>query len=162
MNYHNITKDDMLNGDGLRTVLWVSGCAHACKGCHNAVTWDAAGGLPFDAAAEEELFSYLARPYMSGVTFSGGDPLFPANRPETERLAKKAKALFPEKTVWLYTGYLYEQIASLPVLQYVDVLVDGRFEEAEKDAKLKWKGSANQRVIDVAKTRERGEIVLHA
>ena len=162
MNYHNITKDDMLNGDGLRTVLWVSGCGHRCKNCHNPVTWDAEGGLPFDAAAEEELFGYLARPYMSGITFSGGDPLFPANRAQIGKLIAKSKALFPNKTVWLYTGYLYEEIADLPFLPLVDVLVDGRFVSELADKKLHWKGSANQRVIDVPATRAAGKIVLHA
>ena len=80
MQYHNITKDDMLNGEGLRVVLWVSGCSHHCEGCHNAVTWDPEGGLAFDAAAEEELFSLLSRDYISGITFSGGDPLYTGNR----------------------------------------------------------------------------------
>ena len=80
MQYHNITKDDMLNGDGLRVVLWVAGCGHACPGCHNPITWDENGGLPFDEAAKEEIFTELAKDYVSGVTFSGGDPLYPANR----------------------------------------------------------------------------------
>ena len=87
MRYHNITKDDMLNGEGLRVVLWVSGCSHHCEGCHNAVTWDPEGGLVFDAAAEEELFSQLSRDYISGITFSGGAPLYTGNREEMERLA---------------------------------------------------------------------------
>ena len=91
MQYHNITKDDMLNGEGLRVVLWVSGCSHHCEGCHNAVTWDPDGGLVFDAAAEEELFSLLSRDYISGITFSGGDPLYTGNREEIERLARKVK-----------------------------------------------------------------------
>ena len=95
MRYHNITKDDMLNGEGLRVVLWVSGCAHHCEGCHNAVTWDPEGGLAFDAAAEEELFSLLSRDYISGITFSGGDPLYTGNREEIERLARKVKLEYP-------------------------------------------------------------------
>ena len=82
MRYHNITKDDMLNGEGLRVVLWVSGCSHHCEGCHNAVTWNPEGGLVFDVAAEEELFSLLSRDYISGITFSGGDPLYTGNREE--------------------------------------------------------------------------------
>ena len=91
MNYHNITKDDMLNGDGLRVVLWVSGCTHHCHNCQNPITWDIAGGLPFDEAAEKELFDALAKPHCSGITFSGGDPLHPFNREEVFRLMKKIR-----------------------------------------------------------------------
>lgn len=162
MRYHNITKDDMLNGDGLRAVLWVSGCAHACPGCHNPITWDAAGGLPFDRAAKEELFSELQKDYISGVTFSGGDPLFPANREEIAALAQEIRGCFPDKTIWLYTGYKWEEIRSLPAAQLSDVVVDGRFVEAVADPLLLWRGSENQRVIDVQKTRELGQVVLHA
>ena len=85
MQYHNITKDDMLNGDGLRVVLWVAGCGHACPGCHNPITWDAEGGLLFDQAAKAELFTELGKDYISGITFSGGDPLFPGNREEISK-----------------------------------------------------------------------------
>ena len=105
MNYHNITTDDMLNGDGLRTVLWVAGCGHACPGCQNPVTWDACGGLPFDEAAKAELFEKLGKPHISGITFSGGDPLYPANREAVTALAAEVRARFPKKTIWLYTGY---------------------------------------------------------
>ena len=91
MNYHNITKDDMLNGDGLRVVLWVSGCTHHCHGCQNPITWDVAGGIPFDKAAEDELFEALSKPHISGITFSGGDPLHPFNRDEVFRLIKKIR-----------------------------------------------------------------------
>lgn len=101
MQYHNITKDDMLNGDGLRVVLWVAGCGHACPGCHNPITWDENGGLPFDEAAKEEIFTELAKDYVSGVTFSGGDPLYPANREQVGALAREVHARFPEKTIWL-------------------------------------------------------------
>lgn len=162
MRYHNITTDDMLNGDGLRTVLWVAGCTHGCEGCQNPVTWDLHGGLPFDAEAEKELFADLSRDYISGITFSGGDPLHPDNREEVGRLMQKVKAEFPDKTVWCYTGFLFEEVWNLPLMQYVDVLVDGRFEKALLDPKLFWKGSSNQRVIDVPKSLASGEVVLHA
>lgn len=162
MRYHNITKDDMLNGDGLRTVLWVAGCTHACPGCHNPITWDINGGLPFDKAAKEELFSYLEKPYISGITFSGGDPLHPCNREEITELAKEIRQNFPQKTIWLYTGFLWEEICDLPVVQYLDVLVDGEFVQALKDTKLYWRGSSNQRVINVPRTLSEGKIVLHA
>ncbi len=101
MRYHNITKDDMLNGEGLRVVLWVSGCAHACPGCHNPVTWDAESGLPFDAAAKAELFEELQKDYIAGVTLSGGDPLYPANREAIAALCQEIKDHFPDKTIWL-------------------------------------------------------------
>lgn len=162
MRYHNITKDDMKNGDGLRVVLWVAGCPHACPGCHNPITWDIEGGIPFDAEAEAELFSALSKPYISGITFSGGDPLHPGNRAEIARLIQKIKKTLPQKTIWLYTGYLWEEICHLDGMEAVDVLVDGKFIEAQKDNKLHWKGSANQRVIAVQETLKEGKIILHA
>ena len=160
MRYHNITKDDMLNGEGLRVVLWVAGCGHACPGCHNPVTWDADGGLPFDKDAEDELFAELAKDYVSGVTLSGGDPLFPANRADVGALCARIRQRFPDKTIWLYTGYTWEEIQDLPLLENVDVVVDGRFVQARADSQLHWRGSANQRVIDVGRTRASQEVVL--
>ncbi len=160
MRYHNITKDDMLNGEGLRVVLWVSGCAHACPGCHNPVTWDAESGLPFDAAAKAELFEELEKDYIAGVTLSGGDPLYPANREAIAALCQEIKDHFPDKTIWLYTGYKWEEIRHLPLIQNVDVVVDGRYIEAARDTLLPWRGSENQRVIDVPKTFALGQIVL--
>ena len=161
MNYHNITTDDMLNGDGLRVVLWVAGCTHRCEGCHNQVTWDAKGGLFFDSMAKEELMSELAKPHISGVTFSGGDPLYPDNIGEITELARECKKKFPKKSIWLYTGYTYEDVDYLKVMDYVDVLVDGLFVQELFDKKLFWCGSRNQRVIDVKASRRGKEIVLH-
>lgn len=152
MRYHNITKDDMLNGDGLRVVLWVAGCSHCCKECQNPVTWDPDGGLLFDEEAKKELFTELAKPYISGITFSGGDPLHSVNRLDVRNLMEQIKQEFPNKTIWLYTGDVWERILHYPMLQYVDVLVDGEFKVEEKDVKLLWKGSKNQRVIDVQKS----------
>lgn len=149
MRYHNITKDDMLNGDGLRVVLWVAGCEHCCKGCQNPLTWDPDGGLPFDDAAKAEIFEQLDQPYIEGITFSGGDPLHCANRDGVKTLAAEIKEKYPEKTIWLYTGDVWENIVNYPVLKYVDILVDGEFEQDKKDVTLMWKGSSNQRVIDV-------------
>ena len=122
MQYHNIAKDDMLNGDGLRVVLWVAGCGHACPGCHNPITWDAEGGLLFDQAAKAELFTELGKDYISGITFSGGDPLFPGNREEISELCREIRQKFPDKTIWLYTGYRWEEIKWLPFLDQIDVL----------------------------------------
>ncbi|MDE7192671.1 MAG: anaerobic ribonucleoside-triphosphate reductase activating protein [Oscillospiraceae bacterium] len=160
MRYHNITTDDMLNGDGLRTVLWVAGCTHRCEGCHNPITWDIEGGIPFDEAAEAELFEKLSEDHISGVTFSGGDPLHPQNRDEVTRLAKKIKADFPEKTLWLYTGFDWDEIKELDMIPLLDVVVDGRFIKSLLDAKLHWKGSSNQRVIDVKETLRLDKVVL--
>ena len=152
MRYHNITKDDMLNGDGLRVVLWVAGCSHCCRDCHNPITWDPDGGLIFDNAAKNEIFEQLDKDYISGITISGGDPLHPANRLGVRELMAEIKDKYPSKTIWLYTGDTWEEILHYPVMKYVDVLVDGEFIAEEKDVKLMWKGSANQRVIDVQKT----------
>ena len=152
MRYHNITKDDMLNGDGLRVVLWVAGCSHCCKECHNPITWDPNGGLPVDDKVKEEIFQQLNKPYISGITFSGGDPLHAANRLEVRNLMEEIKAKYPDKTIWLYTGDTWEKILHYPLLQFVDVLVDGEFKVELKDVNLMWKGSKNQRVIDVQKS----------
>ena len=127
MRYHNITKDDMLNGDGLRVVLWVAGCNHCCKGCQNPITWDAAGGLLFDEAAKQEIFEQLDKNYISGITFSGGDPLHPANRADVRNLAREIREKYPNKTIWLYTGYTWEELQNLVYLSEIDVLVDGVF-----------------------------------
>lgn len=157
MRYHNITTDDMLNGDGLRVVLWVAGCGHCCKGCQNPITWDPDGGLPFDGAARQEIFEELDKSYISGITFSGGDPLHPSNRRDVRALAAEIRGRYPGKTVWLYTGDRWEDVRHDPMMADIDVLVDGEFHETEKDVKLLWKGSANQRVIDVQKTLAQGE-----
>ena len=162
MRYHNITKDDMLNGDGLRTVLWLSGCSHCCYKCQNPITWDPNGGLAFDEEAKKELFEALGKSYISGITFSGGDPLYLGNRLELLELVKEIKEKFPTKTMWLYTGYLWEEIKGLELVSYLDVVVDGEFIYGQMDTNLKWKGSANQRVIDVKKSLAKAEVVLHA
>ena len=161
MRYHNITKDDMLNGEGLRTVLWVAGCSHHCPQCHNPVTWDINGGLVFDEQAKEELFEELKKDYVSGVTFSGGDPFHLENREEIGALAKEIREKFPDKTIWLYTGYEWEEICHLSFLSNIDVIVDGKFKIEEKDNNLHWKGSANQRVIDVKASLRAGEVRLY-
>ena len=161
MRYHNITKDDMLNGDGLRVVLWVAGCNHNCKDCHNPVTWDIRGGIPFDQAAKDELFAELEKPHVSGVTLSGGDPLHPDNREDIGALIDEISQKFPYKTIWLYTGYQWEAIRDLPYIKKVDVVVDGEFVAALKNTQLHWRGSSNQRLIDVQPSLLRGDVVLH-
>lgn len=161
MNYHDITKDDMLNGDGLRVVLWVSGCIHHCHNCQNPITWDVAGGLSFDEDAEKELFEALAKPHISGITFSGGDPLHPFNREEVFRIAKKIRNELPDKTIWLYTGYEWDEIKDIPEIADLDVVCEGKFVEKLLDNKKHWVGSTNQHVVDVKKSLEKGEIVEH-
>lgn len=142
----------MKNGDGLRVVLWLAGCSHCCKNCQNPVTWDPNGGLPFDEEARAEIFEQLEKSYISGITFSGGDPLHQSNKAGVRELMAQIRERYPDKTIWLYTGDSWENIFTYPLMQYVDVLVDGEFHESEKDVKLLWKGSANQRVIDVQKS----------
>lgn len=144
MKYHNITHDDMLNGEGLRVVLWVSGCEHKCKNCHNPVTWDKDNGIIFDDTSKEELFNELSKPYISGITFSGGDPLHPHNRRTITSLAKEIRKKFNNKTIWLYSGYLYEDVKDLEVFDYLDVFIDGKYEEDKSSPNIPWIGSSNQ------------------
>ena len=161
MRYHNITKDDMRNGDGLRVVLWVAGCSHRCEECQNPVTWDPMGGLLFGEKDKEELFEELGKSYISGITFSGGDPLFESNENDVLALAKEIREKFPGKTIWLYTGYLWEYVKNREIAQYLDVLVDGPYIRQMRDTQLHWRGSANQRVIDVKASLASGKVVLH-
>ncbi len=160
MRYHNITKDDMLNGDGLRVVLWVAGCEHRCPDCQNPVTWDINGGLEFDESAVQEVFDELSKSYVSGVTLSGGDPMHKKNRADIGNFVERTAREFPDKTIWIYTGYEWQDVKDLPFMKYVDVLVDGPFIESQKDNRIPWRGSANQKVIDVKKSLEIGKTVL--
>ena len=160
MNYHNITHDDMRNGDGLRVVLWVSGCNHHCPGCQNGLTWNPDDGIPYDRAAWAEIEEQLQKDYISGITFSGGDPLYPGNRDQIAAIAKHIKERYPQKTIWLYTGYLWDEIKDIPWLMYVDVLVDGPYMESLRELTYHSAGSTNQRVIDVQKSLELGQVVL--
>lgn len=160
MNYHNITKDDLKNGDGVRVVLWVAGCNHACKDCQNPETWDSCSGIVFDEEAKNELFNELKKDYIQGVTFSGGDPLYPSNRECVGELVKQIHKHFPNKTIWMYTGYTLEQVKVLSFLKYIDVLVDGPFIPALKELKLKWKGSSNQRIILLKKSINSGKLTI--
>ena len=151
MRYHNITKDDMLNGSGLRVVLWVAGCEHHCKNCHNRITWDPDGGIHFDNAAYEELMAALELDYISGITFSGGDPLHSKNRLKIAKLCHDIKERFPNKTIWIYTGYKWEDIQNIReiqrILTLVDVLVDGPYIDEQRDITLPLRGSSNQKIL---------------
>ena len=160
MRYHNITKDDMLNGDGLRVVLWVAGCSHCCKECHNPITWDPDGGLLFDDVAKQEIFEQLEQDYISGITFSGGDPLHSANRLDVRNFMAEIREKYPNKSIWLYTGYEWKDIWHYPMMRYVDVVVDGEFKVDLKDANLLWKGSSNQKVINVQETLKKTDSTI--
>lgn len=151
----------MLNGDGLRVVLWVAGCEHHCKECQNPITWNPDGGIPFREKERAEIFAELEKDYISGITFSGGDPLHPANIVEVTSLAREIRERYPEKTIWLYTGYRWEEICGKEIVKYLDVCLDGEFEIDKKELLLHWVGSSNQRVINVRKTLESGNIVLY-
>lgn len=163
MNYQKISRLDIANGPGIRVVFWVSGCEHHCPGCHNACTWDPASGKPFTAEAMNTLMEALGNPHVNGLTLSGGDPLAPYNRKGIYEIVREARRLYPEKDIWIYTGYLYEDMMAKEdaraILKLCDVCVDGEFILAQKQVNLIWKGSANQRVIDIQKSSP-GNVVL--
>lgn len=169
MRYHNITKADMLNGDGLRVVLWLAGCSHHCQACQNPITWDANDGLIFDEEAKREVFAELEKSWCSGLTLSGGDPLYVGNRKDVSLLVKEIKSKFPDKNIWCYTGYTWEELMKQIkddenlkiILNNVDVLLDGRFVLSLALEKLHYVGSSNQRIIDVRSSLDTGNIDLY-
>lgn len=166
MKYHNITHDDMKNGEGLRVVLWVSGCTHECSGCHNPITWNPNCGLEFDSAAKQEIFDQLEKDYISGITFSGGDPLHENNVDSVKSLIKEIREKYPSKSIWLYTGYYYNDLVWLyqnkyEVVKLCDVLVDGEFIQELADANYHWAGSVNQNIINVQESIKQQNIVLY-
>lgn len=162
MKYHNILHDDMRNGEGLRVVLFVSGCDHKCHNCQNPQTWNSNDGIDFTTNEMLELKEQLSKDYISGLTLSGGDPLYIKNRDEIYCLCQWVKKLFPNKTIWMYTGYRYEDVKDLQVMDYVDVLVDGKFDQKQADISYYWAGSRNQRIIDVKKSIKNGNTELYA
>ena len=164
MNYHKIITDDQLNGDGLRVVLFVSGCDHHCKGCQNPQTWNPNSGQEFTDKDKEKILEMLSEDYISGITLSGGDPLYPANIDCIYDLIKSIRNKYDiTKDIWLYTGYKFEDILPFfkELLKNIDVLVDGEFIEELADKKYKWAGSTNQRVIDVQQSLNKNKIVLY-
>lgn len=170
MNYAKIKKHDIANGPGVRVSLYVSGCTHRCRGCFNPETWDFSYGRPFDEAAEAEALEALLPSYIRGLTLLGGEPFEPQNRPELIRFVKRVREKLPEKTVWCYTGYDYERDllagrvgdpeSTEELLSLVDVLVDGEFREEQKVIDLRFRGSLNQRIIDVRRSAAEGKPVL--
>ena len=180
MNYLKIEHEDVCNGTGLRVVLWLSGCSHHCYNCQNPQTWNPDSGIPFDESAKQEIFNELSKDYISGITFSGGDPLYEQNLDEVLKLVKQIRISFPEKTIWLYTGYTWGQLvySRMPsgiekekeflhwnqrneIISNVNVLVDGEYIDEQKDLTLKWRGSKNQHVIDVRQSLAQNKVVLY-
>ena len=166
MNYHKIEKHSIANGFGIRVVLWASGCSLHCKGCQNPSTWDFSSGRLFGRDAEKELLEALKQPYIKGITFSGGHPLECSNAPCIYELIQKIKTQLPEKDIWLYTGLqlsikdfqVSDQLIN-NILRLCDVVVDGPYIEAQKDITLKFRGSKNQRLIDVKETLKQNQII---
>jgi len=169
MRYHNITKADMLNGEGLRVVLWTSGCSHHCQACHNAITWNKDDGLVFDEDAKIELFKELEKDWCSGLTLSGGDPLLIESRSEIAKLVLEVREKFPDKTIWCYTGYTWDSLLEQKktdkdlevILNNIDVLLDGKFILRLALEKLHYVGSSNQCIIDVKKSLEENKKIIY-
>lgn len=164
MNYHNIKTDDMLNGDGLRVTCWISGCDLKCPKCYNPQTWDFNSGIPFTEDTIQELLYDLSKPYIKGLTLSGGHPLDPLNAPEVLKIVKRIKMVFPNKDIWIYSGYVWEDIIKdetlREIMKYTDVLVDGSYVDELRDISLPFRGSSNQRIIDVSKSLKANEVIL--
>lgn len=170
MNYSGIIKADFANGLGVRVTLFVSGCDLRCPGCHSPKLWDYENGVPFDNAAKEEVMSCLQKDWVSGLTLSGGQPLAPENIAAVYELVREVKERFPLKNIWLYTGYTlspedFSETDDALLRQTVtlcDVIVDGEYDEAKRDTTLAFRGSSNQRIIDVKQTMASGQIVTLA
>lgn len=170
MNYGAIKKLDIANGPGLRVSLFVSGCTHRCPGCFNPETWNFEYGKPFTAETENEIMSLLNSAYVDGLSLLGGEPFEPVNQEGLLPLLRKVKSSYPEKNVWCYTGFTLEQDLLKPgrarcqytdeMLSLIDVLVDGEFVESKKNIRLKFRGSENQRIINLKTTLETGKTVL--
>ncbi len=170
MYYGEIKNCDIANGKGVRVTLFVSGCRNRCPGCFQPETWDFEYGKPYTEETKKELLAMLAPSYIDGLTLLGGDPFEPENQLELLPLLREFHAAYPKKNVWAYTGYTFEKLISgegqpccevtEELLSYIDVLVDGRYEEELKDISLPFRGSSNQRIIDVSASLEKKEIVL--
>ncbi len=170
MNYATIKNCDIANGPGVRVSLFVSGCTHHCKGCFNQEAWDFHYGKPFTQETIDRILAMLAPGYIRGLTLLGGEPFEPENQGPIVELLRQVKAKFPEKSIWAFSGYLFDRdilpgklgdpAITREYLGYLDVLVDGPFVEAKKDLALRFRGSSNQRLIDVPKSLKENKIVL--
>ena len=167
MKYASIKKRDVANGPGVRVSLFVSGCNHHCKGCFNKESWDFNYGKDFTNATIDEIIDLLKPDYVSGLSLLGGEPFEFINQQGLLPLLKRVKEIYPKKTIWAYSGFLYEELRKMPyeetkkILNLIDVLVDGKFVEDLKDPMLYFRGSSNQRIIDIKKTKKVKKIVLH-
>ena len=160
MRYNKIRKMDIANGPGVRVSIFFQGCAFHCKNCFNPETWDFDGGKEFTDETINRVLELCDKEYIKGLSILGGEPLHPKNIEGTTRLAKKFKEKFDDKTIWVWSGFLFEQLKNQEVLKYIDVLVDGQYVDELRDPRLKWKGSSNQRVIDVQKSLKQNKIVI--
>lgn len=176
MNYLKIEHEDVCNGIGIRCTIWFTGCSHECAKCFNKETWDHNSGIPFDNEAKQEIFNELSKDYISGITLTGGDPLYKYNLTDVLSLLNQIRLSYPTKTIWLYTGYTLEQILQpllintiptkeeekrIDIVKMVDVLVDGPYVDAQRDVAAKWRGSTNQRVINIPETLKQQKVVLY-
>lgn len=161
MRYNKIRKMDISNGPGIRVSIFMQGCAFNCKNCFNPETHDFNGGEEFTDKTIERIISLCANENVVGLSILGGEPMHPKNIDGTMRLAKAFKEKYPDKTIWAWTGYLFDEyLSDKEVCRYLDVVVDGQYVEELHNPSLKWKGSSNQRVIDVQKSLEEGKVVL--
>lgn len=160
MRFANITTCDIANGKGLGVVLWCQGCSLACAGCHNDCAHNPAAGSPFTSREEDLIMKELKRPQISRLTLSGGHPLEPYNLDACLDLCKRIRKENPEIKIWCYTGWLWENVKDLPITPYLDVLVDGPYIENLRDVSLPWRGSSNQRVIDVKASLKTNKVVV--
>ena len=166
MNIAGINYESINDGEGVRTVIYVSGCSHKCLNCHNPQTHDINYGIEFTDKLQNEIIEgIIKRPFISGITLSGGDPLHQNNMLDVFNLIKKLKVKFPDKNIWMYTGYKIETILNDPlkrkIIEMCDVVVDGRYIDELKDLTLKFRGSSNQRLIDAKKTLKENKIILY-
>ena len=160
MNYGTIKPVDIVDGIGCRVGLYVSGCTRHCQGCHNPEAWDFGYGKRFTTDTINEILSLLNKPYIKGLSILGGEPLHSSNIIDVMVLCKKVREKLPEKTIWLYTGYVWEEVKNLPIMEDIDVLVDGEYIESHRDLTLRFRGSSNQRIIDVPKSLKSMSVVL--
>ena len=162
MNYNKIRKMDISNGPGVRVSVFFQGCSFHCKNCFNPETWDFNAGLEFKEEQIEEIIDLCKPDYIAGLSILGGEPMHPKNIANTTKLAKRFKEEYPDKNIWAWSGFLFDRdLKDKEVLNYTDVLVDGQYQDELRNPNLKWRGSSNQRVIDVKKTKQKGQIVLY-
>ena len=170
MHYGEIKKCDIANGEGVRVSLFVSGCTHHCPGCFNQDTWDFSYGKEYTDETEQEIIEALSPDYINGLSLLGGEPFEPQNQKVLVQLLRKVREQYPQKTIWCYSGYLFDRELlsesrarceyTDEMLSMIDILVDGRFVEKLKDIRLVFRGSSNQRIVDVKKSLNNGEVIL--